>query len=280
MYSIYYRSLTTTLKEIGMQVHQIRCFGTAPGFGNVALVIENGPVTVDQRQAFARESGQSACVFLTPQPSTGELWEADYFYPHARSPLCLHATLAAAHVLIARNCDAPVALVTAMRQQLVPLERAPGGMFAIVQKQAVAPIGIDPALPAELLGEPGLKMASPALLSSVGSAKLLIEVADAAALHALRPPLERIVAWGKEQGVNGCYVYCRTGDDTYEGRNFNHLDPASEDRATGVAAGALSAWLGRGLVMLQGAALGNPCRILTRVQGKEIYVGGATEALA
>jgi predicted PhzF superfamily epimerase YddE/YHI9 len=271
--------MTIKRKEIAMQVHQIRCFGAAPGYGNVAAVIENGPAGMEERQAFARASGHSACVFITPQASVGELWEADYYYPHARSPLCLHATLAAAHVLCGRNFDAPVALLTALRQQLVPLERAPGGLFAIVQKHAVAPLGIDPGLPAMLLGEPGLTMASPPLLSSVGSPKLLIEVPHAAVLHALRPPLERIVAWGKEHGVNGCYVYCRNADGSYEGRNFNHLDPAAEDSATGVAAGALAAWLGRDLVMLQGSALGNPCRILARVQGKEIYVGGATEAL-
>lgn len=260
-----------------MQVHKVRCFGAATGYGNVALVIENGPTAIEERQAFARDSGHSACVFITPQASLGELWEADYFYPHKRSPLCLHATLAAAHVLCGRNFDAPVALITAMRGQLVPLERAEGGLFAIVQKQALAPLGIAPGLPAELLGEPALQMTSPPLLSSIGSPKLLIEVADAAVLNGLNPPLERIHAWGQENGVNGCYVYSRTGEDEYAGRNFNHLDATGEDSATGVAAGALSAWLGRGLVMLQGAALGNPCRILTRVDGKEIYVGGATE---
>ncbi|UUZ47463.1 hypothetical protein LP420_29975 [Massilia sp. B-10] len=69
----------------------------------------------------------------------------------------------------------------------------------------------------------------------MGSPKLLIEVRDSAALHALRPPLARISEWGKANGVNGCYVYCRVGEDVYEGRNFNHLDPAQEDLATGVA---------------------------------------------
>jgi predicted PhzF superfamily epimerase YddE/YHI9 len=153
-------------------------------------------------------------------------------------------------------------------------------LFAVVEKHAVAPIGIDPGLPAELLGEPELKLRSPPLLSSVGSPKLLIEVASRSVLHALQPPLDQIVEWGKQNGVNGCYVYCRTGEDEYEGRNFNHLDPSKEDIATGVAAGALAAWLGRDLVMLQGAPLGNPCRIVTQVLGRSIHVGGATEALA
>ena len=167
-----------------------------------------------------------------------------------------------------------------MRGQEVPLVREAGAVFAVVQKHAVAPIGIDAGVAAHLLGEPGLLPASPALLSSVGSPKLLIEVANTGVLHALRPPLARIVEWGKDNGVNGCYVYCVVGKDEYEGRNFNHLDPAREDTATGVAAGALSAWLGRGIIMRQGAAMANPCRILTSVSGNDIYVGGATEALA
>ncbi len=263
-----------------MQVQQVRVFGAARGNGNVAMVIENGPVMADERHAFARQSGVSACVFLAPLPGKDFVWQADYYYPHARSPLCLHATLAAAHVLLGRHSAPRVALQTAMRDLHIPLVRGADGVFAIVQKQAVAPLGIDPGLPAELLGEPGLQMAAPPLLSSVGSPKLLITVADRATLYALQPPLARIVDWGKAHGVSGCYVVCRTGEDQFEGRNFNHLDPASEDSATGVAAGALSAWLGRGVVLLQGAALGNPCRIVTRVDGLQIHVGGATEAMA
>ncbi len=205
-------------------------------------------------------------------------YDADFYYAHARSPLCLHATLAAARLLCERG---PVTLRTAMRGQLLKLSSTPDGAFVGVQRQAVAPLGIDPGLAAHLLGVPGLVPVSPPLLSSVGSAKLLIEVADSATLHALHPPLERIVEWGKETGVSGCYVYCRTGlsDHEYEGRNFNHLDAGLEDSATGVAAGALAAWLGHDLVLLQGAALGNPCRIIARVDGTSILVGGATELL-
>ena len=263
-----------------MHVEILRCFGAAPGTGNPAQVIENGPHEVEERHAIARASGYSATVFLAPPASDGAAWLADYFYPHARSPLCLHASLAAAHVLCSRRPGQPVLLETAMRGQRLTLSQGPGGTFASLRKQAVAPLGIPAGLAPRLLGQQDLRLSSPPLLSSVGSPKLLVEVADRATLYTLQPPLADIVAWGKENGVNGCYVYCRTGELEYEGRNFNHLDPAAEDSATGVAAGALSAWPGQGLVMLQGGMLGNPCRIITRVEGKEIHVGGATEALS
>ena len=259
---------------MNMQVHELRCFGAAPGHGNVALVIENGPVLLAERQAFAAARQCPACVFLTAPATAGAPYIADYFYPHARSPLCLHATLAAAYILMPRG---QTAIVSAMREQRIALRQDTRGVFAGVRRQAVAPIGIAPSLPAHLLGEPLLQLASPPLLSSVGSAKLLIEVKDSATLHALRPPLQRLVDWSKENGVNGCYVYCRIGEDVFEGRNFNHLDAAMEDSATGVAAGALTAWLGRDLTLLQGHALENPCRIVTTVDGNDIYVGSAIE---
>ena len=72
----------------------------------------------------------------------------------------------------------------------------------------------------------------------------------------LAPDLARIAAWGKEAGVNGIYAWCRRDDGTFEGRNFNHLDPRLEDSATGVAAGALTALLGLGIRLRQGRATG------------------------
>lgn len=254
-----------------MKIHRVRCFGSTPDAGNLAMVIEDGPASVAERLAFAADSSVPACVFID---GAGP-WEADFYYPHARSPLCLHAALAAAHVLCQRH-GGTVTLKTAMRGQMMELTHEVEGTFARVKKQAVAPVGIEPGLPAFLLGEPGLRLASPPLLSSVGSPKLLIEVPDRDTLHALAPPLDRIVEWSKAHGVSGCYVYCRVGEDAFEGRNFNHIDPAREDAATGVAAGALCAWLERDIVVHQGAHLGNPCTILARIDGQAVLVGGAT----
>ena len=46
---------------------------------------------------------------------------------------------------------------------------------------------------------------------------------------------------------------------------------------TGVAAGALTALLGHGLVLLQGRATGQSCLIRTRVEDGAILVGGRAE---
>lgn len=254
-----------------MQVHEVKCFGVRAGEGNRALVVQSGPLGEAERQAFARAGTASACVFIDDDV-------LDFYYPHMRSPLCLHATLAAAHVLFAQQgSSAPLTVTTALRAQPLTLSREGDAIFVALRRQPVEALAPPAELVAELLAAPDLVLASAPVVASVGSPKLLVEVKDRATLHGLRPDLARIVAWGKANGVNGCYTFCSAGESEYEGRNFNHLDPALEDSATGVAAGALSALLGRGLTMLQGSTLGNPCRILARADGETIHVGGATE---
>ncbi|USX22323.1 PhzF family phenazine biosynthesis protein [Oxalobacteraceae bacterium OTU3REALA1] len=258
-----------------MIIHQLLCFGTGPGGGNAALVLQNDERGADQRQRFARERGLPACVFIDSAPDGGLV--LDYYYPHTRSPLCLHATLAAARVLLSPEHPA-LPVRTAMRGQPLTLTLAGEDVFIELAPQSAPGPAIAADLPARLLAAPGLALASAPAVASVGSPKLLLEVGDGAALHALRPDLQAIADWGREHGVNGCYVWCRRPDGALEGRNFNHLDPAMEDGATGVAAGALAVHLGMDVTLYQGANLGQPCRIRARASGPEhILIGGAAD---
>jgi len=256
-----------------MQIRALKCFGEQAGDGNPALVIEGDHSPEDRRRALAQASN-TTCVFLD-----GAL--VDFYYPHMRSPLCLHATLAVAQVLFARHPEAgTLAVTTAMRGQRLELLRGEDGYYIRLQAQAVAQPPLPPGLAARLLAAPGLAPVSPPTVASVGSPKLLGEVADAATLQGLRPDLDAIAAWGRESGINGIYAWCRRPDGHYEGRNFNHLDPALEDGATGVAAGALTALLGHGITLLQGRVVGQSCLIRTRIQDGAILVGGRAEPAA
>jgi PhzF family phenazine biosynthesis protein len=260
-----------------MKIHELNCFGIAPGGGNAALVIQNDHSGADQRQQLARERNKPACVFI--DQDTGNII-LDYFYPHTRSPLCLHATLAAARVLLSEE-QPTLQVRTAMRGQPLMLTLQAGGVFIELTPQAPPSVDIPPGLPALLLAAPDLRLASPPVIASVGSPKLLLQVADSAALQALRPDLARIHDWGKQHGVSGCYAWCLRPDGALEGRNFNHLDPAMEDSATGVAAGALTVHLQRSLMLYQGANMDQPCLIRTQLRlqpdHETILIGGATE---
>lgn len=258
-----------------MTISELLCFGVRPGEGNPALVIRDGVASAEDRQAFAKAANKSACVFI--DAGDGEaVWTLDYFYPHMRSPLCLHATLAAARVLLAES-HGPLKVRTAMRGQELVLSRNDSGVFASLARQP-APDAAPPVdLAARLLAAPGLVPASTPAVASIGSPKLLVEVADSATLQALRPDLGAIVNWGKANGINGIYAWCRRPDGAFEGRNFNHLDASMEDSATGVAAGALTLHLGHSLDLYQGANRGQACLIRTQLDGEQIQIGGTAE---
>ena len=261
-----------------MHTHLLRCFGARAGAGNPALVVDGGDLDPAARGALARARA-TTCVFLdAPADADDGAWTVDFYYPHTRSPLCLHATLAAAAVLFERLPDAgPRAVRTAMKGQLLALERAGDDYLVRLTAHPVDVPDVDAHAAAALLGVPDEALASAPRVASIGSPKLLVEVAGSTRLYDLSPDLARIAAWGKAHGVNGIYAWCRHGDGTFEGRNFNHIDPALEDPATGVAAGALTALLGRGLDLRQGRATGHDCLIRTRVDGADILVGGAVE---
>lgn len=262
-----------------MHVHSLLCFGATPGAGNPALVIEDDVSLPATRQAFAREH-DTTCVWIDPAPEDGIAAQLDFYYPHMRSPLCLHATLAAAERLFARaGVQAPLRVKTAMHGQALALTREGNDLFVRLARQDAPQPALAPELPARLLRLPAGAIVAPPRVASVGSPKLLVEVRDAATLHALEPDLAAIAAWGKTAGVNGLYVYCRHTDTDLEGRNFNHLDPRLEDSATGVAAGALSALLGHGLLLRQGRASGRDCLIRSRIDGDVVLVGGRVETV-
>ena len=263
-----------------MHIHALRCFGAHPGDGNPAFVIEDDASGPDTRQAFARERDVT-CVWIDPPSGTDSAGTLDFYYPHTRSPLCVHATLAAARVLFAHHGeDAPLAVRTAMHGQELGLARDGDDVFVRLAPQAVTQPVLEEGQVERLLRVSAANLIGTPRVASVGSPKLLIEMADEATLHGLTPDLAGIAAWSKHAGVNGLYVYSLRPDGIVEGRNFNHLDPRLEDSATGVAAGALSALLGCGLTLRQGQATGRDCLIRTRVDDGAVLVGGRVETLS
>ena len=254
-----------------MEVVELRCFGARAGEGNAALVVIGGAQDEAGRLAFAKASNKPACVFVD-----GDV--LDYYYPHMRSPLCLHATLAAGKVLLGDQAG-PLKVRTGLKGQELALSQRNGTIFVSLRRQQRPNVAISTELPGRLLGDQSISLASEPAIASVGSPKLLLEVADSATLQALQPDLGAIAEWGKANGVSGVYAWCRREDGALEGRNFNHLDPKLEDAATGVAAGALTVLLDKPVTLYQGANMGQPCLLRTTINGEDILVGGAAETV-
>jgi PhzF family phenazine biosynthesis protein len=256
------------------QVRELLCFGVTPGSGNAALVVQYDHSSADQRQQFAKERNKPACVFI--DTATDGSIVLDFFYSHMRSPLCSHATLAAARVLLSA-ARPQLQVRTAMHGQPLTLILHDGEVFLQLSPQSAPQVALPDGLAEQLLAAPGIRLTSPPAIASVGSPKLLLEVADSATLQALTPNLQGIANWGKQHGVSGAYAWCHRPDGALEGRSFNHLDPAAEDGATGVAAGALSVLLKSSVTVYQGANLGTPCRLRAEFLDESILIGGKTE---
>ncbi|MEQ5841897.1 PhzF family phenazine biosynthesis protein [Paraburkholderia acidicola] len=256
-----------------MNTHRMLCFGRTDVSGNAAIVVEDFALTESERLEFARQQDAAATVFIATDAAGNIV--LDYYYPHTRSPLCLHATLAASALLFERNPDsARIQFVTSMHRQILEVERTHDDILIGLKPQRCPALNIDLAETAQLLRAKPVELTGIPRLASVGSAKLLVEVADQSTLQALRPDLAAIARWSRTHGVSGLYAYCRLADDIYAGRNFNHLEPHLEDVATGVAAGALAVLLERSITLLQGDALGQPCTLTARYLDGAVQVGG------
>jgi PhzF family phenazine biosynthesis protein len=256
-----------------MNTHRMLCFGRDNKSGNAAVVVENGTLTETDRLKFAQQQNANATVFVEAN-AAGET-QLDYYYPHTRSPLCLHATLATSAVFFERYPDREqIQFVTSMRGQALKVSRVEGHIFIALSPQRCPALSPDSAAALLLLRAAQTNVIGAPRLASVGSPKLLMEVAGQAVLDALQPDLAAVSNWGRQHGISGIYAYCRLGDDVYAGRNFNHLEPRFEDAATGVAAGALALSLEKSITLLQGDALGQPCTLLARYEEGQVQVGG------
>lgn len=261
-----------------MQMKRYRCFGTVPDSGNEALVVFLGASSgwsIEERQEFAASNLANACVFITSNEDDAGPYVLDFYYPHARSPLCLHASLAAAHYLHTHGiAEYSGSVMTAMDRQLLSFKHSGNELHVSVNPGQLTMPSPPIKTIAKMLGCAESAIKPPAVIASIGSPKMLVEMVSTDELYALRPRLQEIVYWGKQSAVSGIYAYAHRELDKYEGRNFNHLDENLEDAATGVAAGALSVLLAKSITVSQGVRLGNRCQISVYHQDGSISVGG------
>lgn len=261
-----------------MYLKRYRCFGTEPNSGNEALVIFEGASSgssTDERQCFASAQKVNACVFINIGEDGVGPCILDFYYPHARSPLCFHASLAAAYYMHTHHAaEYSGSMQTSIGNQLLAFTHSENELSISVEPDQVkSPVPSMGAI-AKLLGCDETAIKPTAAVASVGSPKLLVEMVSPEELYALRPQLTEIVEWGKVFAVNGIYAYAHCELNKYEGRNFNHLIESLEDAATGVAAGALSVYLAKNIILYQGLMLGNRCQITVSNCDGMIRVGG------
>lgn len=231
---------TSYLKEthnMQIKVHIVKSFTNDCSQGNpVGIVFDADNLTHEQMMSIVQKTGYSECAFI--QKSAIATVKARFFSQKKEMNLCGHATIALFHLLdhgkstqtLTQETLAGVLSVSKKDDGMIEMEQADPTFYQ--QEYDVDTI-------AQLLGVASELIINVPIRVSTGTPKLLVELKDIATLWSLNPNFELI----KELVPTGIYAFVKINNHFYNARQFNPSTGVNEDPVTGVAAGALGAYL-------------------------------------
>lgn len=273
---------------MNITAHVIKSFTKHAHQGNPAgVVLLREPLahSAMQKIATALEFSETAFVELYHTP-TSYYTPLRFFTPQQEIDACAHATIAAAHV-IANNNVGIMKFTT--NKGVVHVRRMKDGFIEIMMGNATfSTPEQNRGHIAEILGikeeQLGKKDLFPCQITSVITPKLIIPVDSLDTLMSIKPNLNGIAEYCKQSGARGFYPFTfETQEERsdFHARQFNPLAGINEDAATGVAAGALAAYIRKHnlsiktrFIVEQGLALNTFCKIYARVIKDSARVGG------
>lgn len=230
----------------------VKAFTKDKNQGNPAGVIFEADKLMDNQMIdVARELGFSESAFVTKSNKAN--FGIRYFTPTQEVDLCGHATIATAYALLKKKKiylgrETSKIITFDTRVGIISVEIHKDGLIIMTQtepqfwedyhsKNEVAKllgISID-----EILDYPIQTV-------STGTPKLMIGVDSLETLFKIQPDLEGIKEYCKEHLVRGFYPFTpetQDEDSDFHARQFNPAAGIDEDPITGVAAGALGAYV-------------------------------------
>ena len=272
-----------------MRMFHVDAFTANPLGGNPATVVLDADDLDEARmRAIAREFAHAECAFVGRPGTPDEDVTIRFFNSRKEAPFVGHATLAAHAALLAagrrppgrarQRCGIGIVEVD-VRRDARTSDGTPTIEFRRPAPRLEAPLALKTALRvAEALGLPGERLhdALPARACRDGGARLLIPLADAAALEPLAPRTEPLLALGRELGVDGFFPFAfrrEAAGAVSESRMFCPAIGIPEDPVSGNAHAMLATYLleaallspaDPGFVGLQGRHLGRAGRVEIR----------------
>ena len=217
-----------------MRQWTVDAFASAPFRGNPACVVEplDAWPSDGWMQALAQENNQAETAFLLRDPADPARFGLRWFTPGVEVPLCGHATLASAHVLLSElGLDAAELAFETRRSGVLTVATAEGGYRMDFPADPPHRIETPPGL-AEALGAEPLEVWSAAYLVAV--------LRDEAAVRGLRPdiaalqPVSARAGGGRGDVIVAALADSGTGIDVVD-RFFAPGAGVPEDAATGSA---------------------------------------------
>ncbi|WP_447555120.1 PhzF family phenazine biosynthesis protein [Vreelandella sp. EE22] len=265
--------------------HLLDVFTEQPFTGNQLAVFLNADgLETATMQAMARELNLAETVFLGGASSANH-YPMRIFTPTQELDFAGHPTVGTAQLL------AELGLIE--RHQPLVLEPPVGELpvrffgekatFTTARSVRLAPSTLSPSSAAALLGLESHQINGSPIVASCGLAFHLIELSDLTALQNIQIASSE---WAKHVAPSGdeqVYLYVVKASDgektSVRSRMFSREHGLCEDPATGSAAAALSGYLAtqsdtRRWMIHQGAEMGRPSVIETRMKGELVEVGG------
>ncbi|SBT40231.1 PhzF family phenazine biosynthesis protein [Micromonospora auratinigra] len=254
--------------------------------GSPTAVVDGVPADDAQRRAVPVAAGASHAVFVSDGPDGVAL---RFFTATGELPACGHGTVAALAVLAARAGTREYAtrLRSGGRTFTGRASWVGDGYEALFDPGPIALRAADAAERAPVLAALGLPTDASCRVASVGRPRLLVRVADRAALAALTPDMARLRAACDRAGLLGCYAHSGPGPDgRLAARMFAPSIGVPEDIANANSTACLAALLAGAeptvLRVDMGDALGEPATVTATARpatargaaGPTVRVGG------
>lgn len=266
----------------------VNAFTENPNGGNPAgVILDANNLSQQQMIGISSKLGFSESAFV--QESDKANYKVRFFSPTQEVDLCGHATIATFHSLIeAGQIDFGSSESKIVTQEtksgILPVECYQNGLIVMTQKKSeYYHIENDRDLISKLLNiKTDDLMEYPIQSVSTGVLKLIIPVKSLDVLFKIKPDLEGIKEYCKRTGTKGFYPFTfETKENSdFHARQFNPLAGINEDPITGVAAGALGAYIiehklseKNKFVIEQGYFMNKPGKIYVQISDA-VKVGG------
>jgi PhzF family phenazine biosynthesis protein len=272
-------------------------FAATLGGGNHLGVVIGADDWSDQAmQRFARWTALVETTFLLPPTDPKASYRVRIFTPHKEIPFAGHPSIGSAHAALA--CGVAEARDGLLWQECgagvlpIRVEGNGPGRELLLQSPGERVLDTGPAahplLPAALAGIE-LGRLPPALVDG-GRRWWLAEVADEASLRAWQPDHAAIGALAQASDSMGLCAFARNDHPDYQlvVRALPSGVGIVEDPASGAANGLIAAYivhaephgtLARGYQVSQGREIGHDARLIVRIDGTSIWVGGRSHTV-
>jgi PhzF family phenazine biosynthesis protein len=278
---------------------QLDVFAARPGGGNpLAVVVDASGWSSTDMQRFAAWTDVVETTFLLPPRVVEASYRVRIFTPTKEIPFAGHPTIGSAHAALEFGLVAPRGgrLVQECDGGLLPIrvDGAGGARCLSVEAPRARVLRRDAALEEPLLraalGGVALGALPPAFVEG-GRRWWIAELADEPALRAWRPDHAAIRALAQATDSLGLCAFARARvpvDYEVVVRAFPAGVGIVEDPASGAANGLVAAYLGgseprgalaSGYRVSQGREIGHDARLLIRIDGASVWVGGQTQTV-